>query len=223
LEIPNYYKITSIVVGALFISATVFSIMSGLFFGSVYEADYLSAVAANENQVLFGVILLLTALASVVAIPIAIFPILRRHNESLALGYVGARIFEGFFFAVGAISLLSLVSLSREFVNAGSPVASYFQTSGALLIAQFNWSGILLDFPFTLSALILNYVFYKSKLIPQWLAGLGLVGGGLWLATVPFRLFDLFPQSLEFLAIVIAAQEMILATWLIIKGFKLGQ
>ena len=178
MEVTNYYKIISIVVGALFISATVFSIMSGLFFGSIYEADYLSAVAANENQVLMGVILLLTALASVVAIPIAIFPVLRRHSESLALGYVGARIFEGVFFAVGAISLLSLVSLSREFVKAGSPVA-YFQTTGSMLIAQFNWSSILLDFPFTISALILNYVFYTSKLVPKWLAGLGLVGGGL--------------------------------------------
>jgi hypothetical protein len=223
LEVTNYYKRIAIVVGALFISATVFSIISGLFFGSIYEADYLSAVAANEKQVLMGVILLLTALASVVAIPIAIFPVLRRHSESLALGYVGARIFEGVFFAFGAISLLSLVSLSQEFVKAGSPVASYFQTTGSLLIAQFNWSSILLDFPFTISALILNYVFYTSKLIPKWLAGLGLVGGGLWLATVPFRLFDYFPQNLEFLAIVIAAQEMILATWLIVKGFNLGQ
>ena len=223
MGISNYYKRTAIVVGALFVSATVFSIASGLFLGSIYEADYLSAVAANENQVLLGVILLLTALASVVAIPIMMFPILKKHSESLALGYVGARIFEGFFFAVSAISLLSLVSLSREFVNAGSSVASNFQTSGALLLAQFNWSGILLDFPFTISALILNYIFYKTKLIPQWLAGLGLVGGTLWLATVPFRMFDLFPESLEILAIVIAAQEMILAAWLIVKGFNLGQ
>ncbi len=99
----------------------------------------------NENQVLIGALLWLAMTASVVAIPIVMFPILRKHNEGLALGYVGARIFEGFFEAVNVVSLLSLLSLSREFVTAGAPVASYFQTSGALLLAVIDWGSLLLD------------------------------------------------------------------------------
>ena len=211
---------TAIIVGVLFIIATAAPMISIVFIGPVYEADYLAAVSANENQVLIGVLLLLAMTAAIVSIPIMIFPILKKHNEQLALGYVGARIFEGFFSAFNIINILSLLSLSREFVNAGAPVGSHFQTSGALILAQFEWGGILLDFPFTLSVLVLNYLLYKSKLIPRWLSVLGLIGGTLWLATTPFRMFDLFPPSLEILAIIIAAQEMIFAVWLIAKGFN---
>ena len=210
---------TAIVVGVLFIIATAAPITSAFFTGSIYEADYLTAVAANENQVLIGVLLLLTMTASVVSIPIVIYPILKKRNETLALGYVGARIFEGFFSAVNIISLLSLLSLSREFVNASAPVASYFQTSGALILANYDWGSILLNFPFALSVLVFNYVLYKSRLVPRWLSGWGFIGGALWLATAPVALFDLTP-SWTALAAPIAVQEMVFAVWLIAKGFN---
>jgi len=219
---------TAIIVGVLFITATVAPIISVVplsvvplgFLGSEGDPDYLTAVSANENQVLIGALLWLTMTASVVAIPILMFPILRRHNESLALGYVGARIFEGFFNAVNVISLLSLLSLSREFVDAGAPVASYFQTSGALLLAAIDWGSILLDLAWLLSVPVFNYVLYQSKLIPRWLSVWGLVGGALWFVAWPVRLFGLSPPSIEILALPIAAQEMILAAWLIVKGFN---
>jgi len=211
---------TAIIVGVLFIIATVAPIVSIVFIGSVYDAYYLTAVSANENQVLIGVLLLLAMTAAIVSIPIMMFPVLKKHNETLALGYVGARIFEGFFSAFNVINILSLLSLSQKFVSAGAPVASHFQTSGALLLAQFDWCSILLDFPFTLSALVLNYLLYKSRLIPRWLSILGLIGGALWLATTPFRMFGLFPPSLEILAMVIFVQEMVFAAWVIVKGFN---
>jgi hypothetical protein len=219
---------TAIIVGVLFIIATAAPIISLVplsvvplgFLGSIGDPDYLTAVSANENQVLIGVLLWLTMTASIVMIPIMMFPILKEHGESLALGYVGARIFEGFFDAVNVIALLSLLSLSREFVNAGAPAASYFQTSGALLLAVIGWGSVLIDFPFCLSALALNYVLYQSKLIPRFISVLGLIGGALVLATAPVHLFGLSPPSIEILALPIAAQEMILAVWLIVKGFN---
>jgi uncharacterized membrane protein len=211
---------TAIVVGVLFIIATAAPITSAFFTGSIYDANYLTAVSANKTQVLTGVLLLLTMTAAIVLIPIMMFPILKKYNEGLALGYVGARIFEGFFSAVNVLSILSILSLSREFVNAASPVTSYFQTSGALLLAGFDWGSVLLDFPFTIGALVFNYLLYKSKLIPRWLSVIGLIGAALWLSTVPLRMFSLFPSSLEILALPIAAQEMIFAAWLIAKGFN---
>lgn len=211
---------TAIIVGILFIIATVAPLVSVLFIGSIYESDYLSTVSANGNQVLIGALLWLVMTTAIVSIPILLYPLLKKYNESLALGYVGARIFEGFFSAFNIISLLSLLSLSREFVNAAAPVTAYFQTSGALILSSIDWSSLLLDFPFTLSALVLNYILYKSKLIPRWLSILGLIGGAVWLATIPFRLFGVFPAELEFLAFVIFVQEMIFAIWLIVKGFN---
>ena len=117
----NSSEIAFVIVGVLFITALVSVMLNGS--GSFDDPEYLSAVSTNENKVLRGVLFQLILTASVVAIPIIMFPILREHNEVLALGYVGARIFEGFFDAVIAISMLLLLTLSREFVKAGTPTA----------------------------------------------------------------------------------------------------
>ena len=93
----NSNRKTAIIVGVLFITALVSSMLSGVFLGSIDDPDYLTAVSTIENQVLIGVLFQLILTASVVAIPIMMFPILKKYNESLALGYVVARIFEGFF------------------------------------------------------------------------------------------------------------------------------
>jgi hypothetical protein len=115
--------IASAVVGVLFIFALVSTILGGVFLRSANDPDYLTVVSANENQVLIGVLFQLTLTASVVGIPILMFPILREHSASLALGYVIARIFEGIADAVMAISRLLLLTLSREFVKAGTLTA----------------------------------------------------------------------------------------------------
>ena len=119
----NSSEIAYVIVGVLFITALVSVMLSGVFAGSIDKPDYLTAVSANENKVLIGVLFQVILTASVVTIPILMYPIFREHSESLALGYVGARIFEGFFDAVIAISILLLLTLSREYVNAGTPAA----------------------------------------------------------------------------------------------------
>jgi len=116
-----------------------------------------------------------------------------------------------------AIGLLLLLTLSREFVNAVAPVASYFQTSGALLLAVYDWSSVPENFPYGLGALILNYLLYKSKLIPRWLSGWGLIGATLMLAMGLLRMFG---HPWIFLAVPILVNEMVLAVWLIVKGFN---
>jgi len=211
---------TAIIVGVLFIIVLVSAMIGGVSSGSINDPDYLTAVSANENQVLIGVLGMLTLTASVVMIPIMMFPILKKHSESLALGYVVARIFEGFFDTIMAISDLSLLTLSREYVNAVAPVASYFQTSGALILAEDAWSNILENFPYCLGALMFYYLLYKSKLVPRWLSVWGLVGATLFLATVPFRMFGLIPPSTVVLVVPLLLNEMVLAVWLIVKGFN---
>jgi hypothetical protein len=213
----NSNRKTAIIVGVLFIAALVSTTLSGVFLGSIDDPDYLTAASANENQVLIGVLFQLTLTASVVAIPIVMYPILKNHNESLALGYVGARIFEGFFDVVIAISFLLLLTLSREFVEAGAPAASFFQTAGSLLQALKDWASVPENFPYGLGALIFNYVLYQSKLIPRWLSGWGLVGGALMLAMGFLRMLG---YPVFYLAIPIILNELVLAVWLIVKGFN---
>jgi len=117
------YATTSAIVGVLIVTALVSTMLNGAFVGSTNDPEYLTAVSANENKVLIGVIFQIILTASVVAIPIVVFPLLSEHNEILALGYVGARIFEGVADAVIATSQLLLLTLSREYVKAETSVA----------------------------------------------------------------------------------------------------
>ncbi len=114
---------TSVIVGVLFVTALASAMLNGYFIKSISTPDYLTAASANENNVVIGVLFQLILTASVVAIPIMMFPILKEHNGILALGYVAARIFEGFFDVVIALSQLLLLNLSREFVKPGTPTA----------------------------------------------------------------------------------------------------
>jgi len=216
----NSSRKTAIIVGVLFIAATVASVLGGLLIESIIDApDDLVNVSENENQVIIGVLLELTWAASAVGITVLMFPILKKHNESLALGYVGARIFEGFIATVGAISGLLLITLSQEFVNALAPDAAYFQALSTLLLAARDWAwwiGPMIVF--ALSALMFNYLLYQSKLIPRWLSVWGLIGATLLLAEGLLGMFDLTIST--FLAAPIAVQEMVLAAWLIVKGFN---
>jgi len=117
-EKMNSNRKTAIIVGVLFLVAMLLAMINQYLLGPMNDTDYLTAVSANENQVLIGVLLALTMTASVVCISIMMFPIFKKQSESLALGYVGVRIFEGFFDVVGAIIPLLLITLSQEFVTA---------------------------------------------------------------------------------------------------------
>ncbi len=212
------YRKTAIITGVLILTVLASSILSGSLSGSVDDPDYLIAVSADEKQVLTGVLFMVILTASVVAIPIVLFPVLKRQNQRLALGYVAARIFEGFFdVLIYGIAPLLLLTLSLEFVEAEAPVDSYFQTSGALLLALRDWASILENFPYGLGALTLNYVLYRSELVPRWLSIWGLIAAILVLAMGLLRLFG---YPVIFLAIPIILNELVLAILLIAKGFN---
>ena len=214
---------TARIVGVLFITATVTAILSIVFLGSTLDApDYLVNVPENENQVIIAVILELILAISVIGIGFMMFPILKKHIESLALGYVGIRLTEAIFIIVASISLLSLLTLSQEYV-AGALDASYYQPLGTLLLALRDWAFVIGTMIFLgLGGLPLYYLLYQSKLIPRWLSVWGLIGATLILLTGLLGLFGLSPESTTttFLAAPIAVQEMVFAVWLIVKGFN---
>jgi len=161
--------------------------------------------------------------AAVVVIPVMMFPILKKHNESLALGYVVFRVLEAAAAFAVAISLLLLITLSQGFVKAGPPDASYFQTLGTLLIEAGDWTGVPLDLAFGLGALMFYYLLYQSKLIPRFISVWGLIGGTLVLAEAGFLAMvshSPFSTIPIFLWLPVAVNEMVLAVWLIVKGFN---
>ncbi|MDH4135994.1 MAG: DUF4386 domain-containing protein [Anaerolineae bacterium] len=217
----NSNKKTARTVGALFITATVASILSYLVILEpiLNVPDYLINISTNENLVLIGILLDLINCAAVVVIPVMLFPIFKKHNEALALGYLGSRIIESVILIVGDISLLSLLTLSQEYVQAAAPDASCFQTLGTLLLAASDWTFLLgPGVAFSLTALILNYLLYQSKLIPRFISVWGLIGATLLLAADLLAIFGF--NLVMLLAVPIALQEMVFAVWLIVKGFN---
>ena len=211
---------TARIVGALFIVATVaYSLGVVLLDPFLGGSDYLTNISTNENTLIIGTFLVLIDAVAVAGIAIVLYPVLKKHNETLALGYVGARIGESVLFSVNVIITLTLLTLSQEFVNAGSLDTSYYQTLGAVLLAAGNWAYLLgLGLAFAISALILNFVLYQSKLVPRWLSAWGFIGAALVFANYLLESFGTNP--VEILFIPIAVQEMVFAVWLIVKGFN---
>ena len=215
---------TAIIVGVLFISATVFSILgTGVFIEPILDdPDYLLKASANENQVLIGVLLELIAAGAVAGTAIALFPIFKKHNEALALGYVGGRTIEGVSIIVSAIGALSLLTLSGEYV-AAAPDAPNIQTLGTVLLAERDWNFLVgPNIVFSVNALMVSYLLYQSRLVPRFLSVWGLIGAPLILAAGLLIMFGFprFSPISALLALPIASFEMVLAGWLIVKGFN---
>jgi hypothetical protein len=220
----NTYKKNAIIVGVLFIIATVLGVLGRSFLQPILDAqDYLIKISANENQVIIGGLLALLAAFACAGIAIGLYPVLKKHHEALALGSVGFRLMEGMLYIIGVVALLSLLTLSQEYVTAGASNASLFQASGTSLLAVRDWAGKLSIIAFTLGALMYYYVFYQSKLIPRWLSGWGLLGAALSLAAALLAISGqiiYFSTVFILLQLPIGVQEMVLAVWLIVKGFN---
>jgi hypothetical protein len=211
------------VAGVLFIIATAASLLSIAFLGSVGSSDYLSKIAANESQVAVGVLIRFIAAFASAAIAISLYPVLRRYRQGLALGAVGFRVIEGMFYTLGAVSVLLLLTLSQEFVKTGAGDPAYFNQSGTLLKALDNWAGLAGIFAFYVGGLLYYRVFYQTRLVPRWLSAWGVAGVILGAAAALLVLFgvtgSMSPVQMALNA-PIGLQEMVLAVWLIVKGFN---
>ena len=218
------YRGNAIAVGILLIACSAASILSVVPLGSMLDgSDYLARMAASSDRVV------LTALiefvwAAAAGIAIGLYPILRKYSESLALASVAGRVVEGVLILVGTLSLLALLTLGKEAGAVGLAGASPYQASGDTLLAVRDWiSWFVMSLAFAVGALLYYYVLYKSRLVPRWLSGWGLAGAGLCLvATV----YGGFTQQFSFttvdtvLNVPIGIQEMVLAVWLLAKGFS---
>lgn len=213
------------IVGALFIVATVAGGVSVALLGSTLDApDLLASVHANESQVLAAVVADLILVLAVVAIPILLFPYLRQHREGVARGYFAARMIEGIVILAGALSLLMLVTVSRESVEAAASIVPGLPAAGAVLLGARDWTDLVgTQLVFGVTALILNYSFYRSRLVPRFISVWGFIGAVLVtvssMASVLFGL-DPFSTISIVLFLPIAVNEMVLAVWLIVRGFN---
>ena len=214
---------TAAVVGVLFIIGTVSGVLMLPLLGNTLNApDYLTKISANQGQMLIAALLQFIMGVACAGIGLALYPILKKYNEGLAIGAVGFRIIEGVGDIVAAISFIALLALSQEFVKAGAPDSSYFQTAGVLINAGDEWlsNGAML-LCWVIGAFMYYSLFYQYRLVPRWLSVWGLVGitlvtiGGV---LVMLHIIPGFGTIQRVLNLPIFPQEMVFAVWLIAKG-----
>jgi hypothetical protein len=219
----NTTRKVAIVAGVLLITAWVTgAVCMGLTNPVLDAPDYLTQVSANANQITIGALLYFMMAVAGAGIALSLYPVLVKLNAGLAIGAVGLRIMEGAIYLVGVVAVLSLLTLSQQFVKAGAPSASSFQTLGDSLLAVNEQVNVVGMSAFSIGALMYYYIFYRSKLIPQWLSGWGLVGALLALVASAFVMLRFIsplspPQIIAYLPI--GLQELVLGVWLIVKGF----
>jgi hypothetical protein len=214
----------AVITGSLFIIATVADLISRVVLVQPILAAPvdLAKIAANQDQVLLGALFLFIGAAAAAGIAIALYPVLRKDSEGLALGSVGFRLIEGALYLGIVVCLLMLVTLSQGSANAGAAPSAY-EVPGALLMAARDSLGEVAVLAFGVGALMYYWVFYRSRLVPGWLSVWGLVAVvSLMLSGLLVMLGRIEPMSTTqiVLALPIFLQEMVLAVWLIARGFN---
>jgi hypothetical protein len=215
---------TARIVGALFIVATAASMIGSLVFTKpiLDDPNYLVKLSESHNRVLTGSLLSIIAAFASAGIAIGLYPVLRKHGEGLALGSVVFRAIESISYSAGAVINLSLLSLSQEFVKAND--APYFQAMGSSLLSAHDWiANVLGVSAFSVGGFLYYIVFYKSRLIPRWLSLWGIIGIVSVFSSALLVMFSVIPALgavQGIMAAPIGLQEMVLAIWLIVRGFN---
>jgi Domain of unknown function (DUF4386) len=217
----NSSRKIAVTTGVLFIVATVAALAAAALVPGVSGADYLTKVSANPNLVTRGALFYLIAAFTSAGIAISLYPTLKKWNAGLALGSVVFRAMEAIMYMAAVVSLLSLLAVSQQFSNAGVADRASLQAIGDSLRSARDNATLAAVFAFSLGALSYYYVFFQSRLIPRWLSGWGIAAAILMFTACLLALFSNSPVTgYTLLIIPIAVQEMVLAVWLIVKGFN---
>ncbi len=212
----------ALIAGVLFLITFVVSIAALLLYAPVlHPAKYIVGAGA-DTRVRLGAACELILIIANVGTAVVLFPILKRQNESLALGYVAARLVESTFIAIGIVSVLAVVTLRQ---NAASADAGSLVTAGKSLVAVRNWTFVLGP-GFVVgvgNGLILGYLMYQSRLVPRGMAMLGLIGGPLICISGLAVVLNLIGRGSVAQAIATVPEflwELSLGIYLTVKGFK---
>jgi hypothetical protein len=211
------------VTGVLFLITYITSIPAQLvlYVPVLTDPNYIVGSGA-DTSVRLGAFLEVILIISGIGTAVVVWPVLKRVNEILALGFVTARVMECVFIAVGLLSVLTVVTLRQEAAGAD---AGWLLTVGQSLVALHDWT-FLLGPGFVVgigNGLILGYLMYTSKLVPRGMAVLGLIGGPVLCAAGIAILFGVFEAGSVWQIIATIPEffwELSLGIWLTVRGFN---
>ena len=210
------YRKTALVAGVLYL-LTFVSMPTLVLYGQVKGANYILGAGSDTAAIIGGILEIIVALAGI-GTAVVLFPVLKKQNESAALGLVAARILESGTIFVGVAFILSIVTLRQTGAGAGALVTSHALATlydRIFLLGQ--------SFMPAICDLLLGFLLYKSRLAPRGLALIGIVGAPILLASYFAVLFGLLGQHAALAAlsaIPVALFEFSLGVWLVVKGFN---
>ncbi len=213
---------TALVAG-IFYLITFISIPTLAIYGPVKNHRDFILGSGSTHGVLLGCLLEVIVALAGVGTAVTLYPVVKRQNEGVALGFVAARVLEGGMIFTGVLSLLSVVTLRQDLSGAAGAHAALI-TTGASHVATYNWTFL---FGQTLmpaiNALLLGSLMYKSRLVPRIIPVMGLIGAPILIASVIAAMFRI-DQPITVLAAIgtlpVAAWEFSLGVWLVVKGFR---
>jgi hypothetical protein len=210
----------SILLGVFFLIALVASGTGALFIDPLIgSSDYLNEISAHKNQAIVGLLIEFICGIAVVGIAVTAFRVLIKYNVTVARWYQGIRIFEATITAVFVMAGFLLITLSQEYVRAGAPDAPYFRTMGSLLMEARFWGYRIYIITVSFAVPGFYYALHKAKLLPRFITVWGLIGTFILLTGCLFHMFGYAIRE-EMYGSVLGLNELVLAIWLIAKGFN---
>jgi Domain of unknown function (DUF4386) len=217
---PN--RRTAVTAGIVFIAATAANLLGTAIEQPILTGmDYLTRISADPTPISIGGLFELVAAGTSASIAIVLYPVLKSWGRSLALGAVVFRAIEAVMYTLGAVSMLALRDVAQQFTQAAGADRAWLQALGDSLLSVREVAILAGVFAFAMGALMYSFLFYRSRLVPRWLSGWGIVAELLMLVACLSALFSGNPvTSYVILILPIAAQEMVLAVWLLARGFS---
>ena len=214
---------TALVAGVFYL-ITFISIPTLALYGPVKNhRDWILSSGSHTGMLVGGFLEVIVALAGI-GTAVTLYPVVKRQNEGVALGFVAARVLEAAMIFTGVVSLLSLVTLRQDLGGAAGANAAALVTTGASHVAVYNWTFLLSQSLMPgINALLLGSLLYRSRLVPRIIPVLGLIGAPLLIIAVFATLFrgtGQAPSWAALAALPVAAWELSLGVWLVVKGFK---
>jgi uncharacterized protein DUF4386 len=214
------FRKTAFIAGGLYLITFVTSIPTLLLFAPLQEPGYVLGPGPDTGALWGALLNVICALAGV-GTAAALFPVVRRQNEGLAIGFVASRSIEGALIIVGVVCLLSLVSLRQ---SPGGAETAWLVAGGSLLVTLHGWTFVLgQSLMPVINALLLGTLLYRSRLVPRPIPVLGLVGAPLLFVSVAATIFGIYDQTSPIgviAALPIAVWEFSLGVWLVVRGFS---
>lgn len=209
------------VTGVLFLVTEVAAIAGLALYGPVLDGAAYVLGPGADARVRAGALCEMVLLVAVIGTGVALYPVIRRRHEALAVGYVCGRLLEAAVIAVGIVSVLAVVTLRQDLLGESGRAAA------SALVAVHDWTFLLgPNVALGANTLILAYVMRRTGLVPAWIALLGLAGGALVCASAVAVLFGLYAQVSvpgTLAALPVFAWEVTLAVRLLTRGFQVTQ